>query len=158
MLLCLAGHCGRAERLGCLEIPDLSFPVPFHTHMLVSAISKQDNAFGMLTDLVPLRSPLLELSNYHILGRIFYYVPYFSLPAGKILSTFGGLMAPVETLNSLGIALSANLSSSHSQQKMEDNLTVAALSIQLAVIFNFVLLAAMFHRRCARANVHVKAV
>ncbi|KIX09108.1 uncharacterized protein Z518_00186 [Rhinocladiella mackenziei CBS 650.93] len=103
--------------------------------------------------------PLLELANYHVLGRIFYYVPYVApLPAGRVLSTFGALMALVEALNALGVSLSSNPSSSHSQQELGSHLTIAALAIQLAVIVIFVLLAAIFHRRCAKANIHAKAV
>lgn len=67
-------------------------------------------------------------------------------------------MALVETLNALGVALSANPSSSHSQQELGSRLTIAALAIQLGVIVIFVLLAATFHRRCAKANIHAKAV
>jgi hypothetical protein len=111
------------------------------------------------TDLVLLHSPLLELANYHVLGRIFYYVPYFApLPAGRVLSTFGALMAIVEVLNSLGVALSANPSSSQSTQELGSRLTIAALAIQLCVIVIFVFLAAVFHRRCTKANIRNKAV
>lgn len=113
----------------------------------------------MPIDPVSLHSPLLELANYHVLGRIFYYVPYVApLPPGRVLSTFGGLMALVEALNALGVAFSSNVSSSHSQQEMGSHLTIAALAIQLGVIIVFVLLAAIFHRRCAKANIHAKAV
>ncbi|KAK6088738.1 rta1 domain-containing protein [Seiridium cupressi] len=91
--------------------------------------------------------PLLELANYHVLGRILFYVPYYApLPPGKVLSTFGGLMALVELLNSLGVALSSNPTSTN--QGLGSNLTIAALTIQIAVILIFVILAAIFHRRC----------
>lgn len=105
------------------------------------------------------RSPLLELANYHVLGRIFYYVPYMApLPPGRVLSIFGALMALVEALNALGVALAAKPTSSQSQQTLGRNLIIAALAIQLVVIVIFVLLAALFHRRCAKANIHTKAV
>ncbi|TAQ83192.1 hypothetical protein B7494_g8484 [Chlorociboria aeruginascens] len=103
--------------------------------------------------------PLLELANYHVLSRIFYYVPYFSpLPPDKVLSTFGAVMALVETLNSLGVSLSANTSSSLTTQKTGSRLTLAALVIQLIVIVIFVLLATIFHQRCIKANIYPKAV
>ncbi len=106
-----------------------------------------------------LASPLLELSNYHVLGRIFYYVPYLSpLPPGRVLSIFGALMALVEALNALGVALSSNPSSTQSNQELGSRLTIAALAIQLIVIVVFVFLAAMFHRQCAKANIHARAV
>jgi hypothetical protein len=104
-------------------------------------------------------SPLLELVNYHVLARIFYYVPYCSpIPPGRVLATFGGLMAIVEVLNSLGVALSANVSSSPAAQKLGSHLTIAALVIQLVVVVIFIYLAALFHLRCVKANVLVKSV
>ncbi|CAJ2501184.1 Uu.00g040370.m01.CDS01 [Anthostomella pinea] len=103
--------------------------------------------------------PLLELANYHVLGRVLYYVPYLApLPPGRVLSTFGGLMALIELLNSLGVALSANPSSSHSQQELGSHLTIAALTLQFGVIITFMIIAVTFHRRCANANIRVKAV
>ncbi|KAI0010165.1 putative RTA1 domain protein [Xylariaceae sp. FL0662B] len=103
--------------------------------------------------------PLLELANYHVLGRILYYVPHLApLPAGKILPTFGGLIGLVEALNALGVALSSKPSSSSRTQELGSNLTVAAIAIQLCVILIFVLLTAIFHRRCAKANLHNRAV
>lgn len=52
---------------------------------------------------------MLELANYHILGRIFYYIPHLSpLPPNRVLAIFGGLMALVEALNAIGVSLQAN--------------------------------------------------
>ncbi|RYP74774.1 hypothetical protein DL769_003948 [Monosporascus sp. CRB-8-3] len=103
--------------------------------------------------------PLLELSNYHILGRLFYYVPYFApLAPNRVLSTFGALMALVETLNALGVALSSNSSSSASQQTLGSNLSIASLVLQLCVIAIFGCLAGIFHRRCAKANIHARTI
>ena len=67
-------------------------------------------------------------------------------------------MALVEALNALGVAFSANPSSPQGQQKMGSRLTIAALAIQLGVIITFVVLAAIFGRRCTKANVRVRAV
>ncbi|EEP81171.1 conserved hypothetical protein [Uncinocarpus reesii 1704] len=103
--------------------------------------------------------PLLELSNYHVLGRILYYVPYFApFPANRVLSTFGGLMAIVEILNSLGVSLKANPSSSSNQQHLGGNLTIAAISIQIGIIVIFLILAGLFHLRCVRANIRPKPI
>ncbi|KFZ04967.1 hypothetical protein V501_08816 [Pseudogymnoascus sp. VKM F-4519 (FW-2642)] len=103
--------------------------------------------------------PLLELANYHVLGRILYYVPYLApLPPGRVLSTFGGLMIVVETLNSLGVALSTNRSPDHNSQELGSQITIAALAIQLVVIVIFFILAAIFHRRCVKANIHAQAI
>ncbi|KAK3326691.1 RTA1 domain-containing protein [Apodospora peruviana] len=98
--------------------------------------------------------PLLELANYHVLGRIFYYVPHCApLPPGKVLRVFGGLMALVELLNALGVALSANPTSSHTTQELGTYLTITAIAIQLAIIAIFVIMAAIFQRRCSKAGV-----
>lgn len=44
--------------------------------------------------------PLLELANYHILGRSLYLL--LPIHSGRNLTTFGALSAAVEVLNGLG--------------------------------------------------------
>ncbi|KAK3290835.1 uncharacterized protein B0H64DRAFT_410772 [Chaetomium fimeti] len=101
--------------------------------------------------------PLLELSNYHVLGRVFYYVPYCApLPPNRVLATFGGLMAVVEALNAVGVSLVANPSSD--SQSLGKDLTIAAVAIQVIVIVIFVVMAGMFHYRFTRARLNSKAV
>ncbi|KAI1297054.1 putative RTA1 domain protein [Xylaria venustula] len=103
--------------------------------------------------------PLLELANYHILGRILYYVPYLApLPPDRVLSTFGGLLALVEALNAVGVALAANPSSAPSKQQLGSRLTLAAIGIQLGVIVIFIGIAGTFHYRCVKAQVYTKTV
>lgn len=103
--------------------------------------------------------PLLELSNYHVLGRIFYYIPHCApLPASSVLRIFGGLMAIVEVLNGVGASLAANPSASPSTQTLGSHLIMAVLVIQLLVITIFVGLAATFHMRCKKASVQSQAV
>lgn len=67
-------------------------------------------------------------------------------------------MGVVELLNSLGVSLSANPSSSHTTQTLGKNLTLAALGIQIAIIIIFLIIAGIFHRRCAKAKIHAKAM
>lgn len=67
-------------------------------------------------------------------------------------------MALVETLNALGVALASNPTSSHSTQDLGSHLTIAALAIQFAVIVIFVVLAALFHRRCAKSLGSTKTI
>lgn len=99
-------------------------------------------------------SPLLELANYHVLGRVLYYIPHLApFPPGKVVSTFGLIMLIVETLNALGVALSSNPSADSSQQHLGSSLTIAALSLQFAVILTFLALASILHRRCAKAQI-----
>lgn len=121
--------------------------------------SQRLTVYIMSQVLIYICPPLLELSNYHVLGRIFYYVPYCApLPPGKVLSTFGGLMAIVETLNSLGVAFASNPSSSPSTQSLGSHLTIAALSIQLGVLAIFTCLASLFQHRLAKIKIRPRAV
>lgn len=80
------------------------------------------------------------------------------LPPNRVMSIFGGLLGLVEVLNSLGVSLSANPSSKPITQELGSQLTIAALSIQLAVIVIFVVISGIFHWRCARANIRARAV
>ncbi|KAK1749483.1 putative RTA1 domain protein [Echria macrotheca] len=103
--------------------------------------------------------PLLELANYHVLGRILHYAPSLSpLPPDKVLATFGGLMVVIETVNALGVALSANPSSTQTQQQIGSSLILVALALQLAVILSFAIVAGLFHHRCARSNISSRPV
>ncbi|KAK4155338.1 hypothetical protein C8A00DRAFT_42059 [Chaetomidium leptoderma] len=102
--------------------------------------------------------PLLELANYHVLGRVFYYIPYLApLPPGRVLATFGGLMALVEALNAIGVSLAANPTSSGDQQHLGKVLVIAAISLQVMVIVVFAILAGLFHWRCARSKILPRA-
>ncbi|KAK2593805.1 hypothetical protein QQS21_008462 [Conoideocrella luteorostrata] len=102
--------------------------------------------------------PILELANFHVLGRILYYVPYCApLHPGRTLTTFGSLSFFVEVLNGLGIAWVA-------QPKVADNirdvghaLLKASLILQLCVITLFLGTAALFHYKCSRAGVLTRA-
>lgn len=99
-------------------------------------------------------SPLYELSNYYVLGRILYYVPYLSpLHPGRVLTTFAALSSVVEVLNGLGASYSANQSLGQDKQDLGHNLFKAALLIQIAIIAAFLALAVIFHRRCLRHGI-----
>ncbi|KAE9369682.1 hypothetical protein N431DRAFT_380968 [Stipitochalara longipes BDJ] len=98
--------------------------------------------------------PLYELSNYFVLSRILYYVPYHSpIHPGRVLTTFGFLSTIVEALNANGAAYVANTSLSKSQQNTGKALLKSALCLQLGVLGCFLLLAASFHRQCKKANI-----
>lgn len=101
--------------------------------------------------------PLLELANYHVLGRVLKYVPYLApIPPRRVLTIFGAVMALVEALNALGVAMAANSTSTN--QGLGNKLTLAALSLQLVVVVSFVFIAGTFHRRCVKAGIHNKTV
>ncbi len=82
-----------------------------------------------------------------------YYVPYHSpLHPGRVLSTFGFLSLIVEMLNGWGASYTANLDLPGASQDTGHALMKASLMIQIFVILCFVVLAAIFHRRCAAAG------
>ncbi|KAJ4290082.1 hypothetical protein N0V88_006588 [Collariella sp. IMI 366227] len=98
--------------------------------------------------------PILELANYHILGRTLYYIPYFSpIHPGRVLTTLGSLSAVVEVLNALGVAYLAIRTEDNKRYNLGHNLMRASLALQLGVIILFYALAAVFHHRCARSGV-----
>jgi hypothetical protein len=107
-----------------------------------------------INQLTPPTSPILELANYHILGRTLYYVPYFSpIHPGRVLTTLGSLSAVVEVLNALGVAyLATSRTPDAPRYALGHDLMRASLALQLFVIALFYSLAGLFHRRCARAG------
>ena len=74
------------------------------------------------------------------------------MPANRVLATFGVLMAFVEVLNALGVALASNANGGSSTIALGAHLTVAAVSIQLIVILIFVALAGTFWSRIRKAS------
>ncbi|TDZ35125.1 Lipid-translocating exporter-like protein RTA1 [Colletotrichum spinosum] len=112
------------------------------------------NPFIASICLVYAAPPLLELANYHVLGRLLYYAPYCSpLHPGRVLSTFAFFSAIVEALNGWGASYTANQSLSRGEMAAGHALVKTSLVLQLFVMACFVVLAVEFHRRCARANV-----
>lgn len=98
--------------------------------------------------------PLLELANYHVLGRILYYVPYFApLHPGRTLTTFGFLSAIVEVMNALGVSYLLTPALGESKQRLGHALMKASLICQLGVFSMFCVIAGFFHRRCLRAGI-----
>ncbi|KAJ4311666.1 Lipid-translocating exporter-like protein rta1 [Neodidymelliopsis sp. IMI 364377] len=100
----------------------------------------------------PHSSPLLELANYHILSRVFHYVPYAApFNPSRVTAFFGGLMALVEGLNASGVSLTANANAKEATKKIGHNLILVALVLQVCVILIFAYLSFVFHRRCIKA-------
>ncbi|ORY59639.1 uncharacterized protein BCR38DRAFT_460309 [Pseudomassariella vexata] len=102
--------------------------------------------------------PFLELANYHVLSRVFYYMPYASpLSPGRVTTFFGSIMFLVEGLNAAGVALSSNAKAKEAPKKSGHSLVLVALALQVFVIFVFVYFSVTFHRRCIKARVPGKA-
>ncbi|KAF9889353.1 hypothetical protein FE257_007463 [Aspergillus nanangensis] len=112
------------------------------------------NLYIASTSLIYMAPPLLELANYHILGRVLYYVPYFSpIHPGRSLTTFGFLSAIVEALNAIGVSYTANRSLPEDRIKLGHILMKASLICQIAIIALFCVFAIIFHRRCATGGI-----
>lgn len=99
------------------------------------------------------------MANYHVLGRVFYYVPYFSpFHPGRVLTTFGFLSAIVEALNAIGVSYIANPAATESRINTGQTIMKVSLIAQILVISCFLVLAAIFYRRCSKANIKVRPV
>ncbi|KAM0808353.1 hypothetical protein AB5N19_08696 [Seiridium cardinale] len=123
--------------------------------------------------------PLLELANYHVLGRTLYYIPYLSpIHPGRVLVTFGALSSIVEVLNAIGVSYSANtylperkfivgllpaflrlrLKGDQCYIVLGHALMKASLIVQLVVIALFALLGSVFYHRCHKNGVLTRKV
>lgn len=99
-------------------------------------------------------SPLYELCNYNILGRILYFVPYHSpVHPGRVITTFGIISFVIEVLNGNGASYTANQSLSKDKQDLGHALLKTALLLQIVVVACFLLLAGVFHHRCRKAGI-----
>ncbi|KAI1760902.1 RTA1 like protein-domain-containing protein [Hypoxylon sp. FL1150] len=93
--------------------------------------------------------PLYELANYYVLGRILYFVPYYSpIHPGRVLTTFAAISMVIETLNSVGASYMANQSLPRDLQDAGHALLKSALIMQLVVVSLFLVLAAAFQMKC----------
>jgi hypothetical protein len=135
--------------------PTISITSMFSSSVSFSSMQHRKKLLLPLVE-IPTKTvrPLYELSNYFVLSRILYYVPYQSpIHPGRVLTTFGALSTVIEALNANGAAYVANSSLSKHQQNTGKTLLKAALCLQLGVLGCFVLLAASFHRKCKKANI-----
>lgn len=98
--------------------------------------------------------PILELANFHVLGRILYFVPYCApMHPGRVLTTFGLLSLLVEVLNGIGASFLTNPKLPERLGRLGDAILKAGLALQIVVIALFFLCTGAFHVRCARAGV-----
>ncbi|KAI4947328.1 hypothetical protein J4E91_006680 [Alternaria rosae] len=103
--------------------------------------------------------PILELANYHVLGRILYYVPYYSpLHPGRTLTTFGAISSIVEILNGIGVSWLANPNVLEIYADVGHILMKASLILQVGVILLFCIIAGVFHRRCIKGGIKSRKV
>jgi len=98
--------------------------------------------------------PALELVNYHVLSRIFRYIPHLApLKPVLVMPVFGVVMSVVETLNSVGVSLFTNPVAASSRQAVGKNLVLAAVILQMVIILVFFAMVGVFHSRCVKAGV-----
>ncbi|KAI0150652.1 RTA1 like protein-domain-containing protein [Xylariaceae sp. FL1272] len=98
--------------------------------------------------------PLYELGNYYILGRVLYFVPYYSpIHPGRVLTTFTAISTIIEALNGTGAAYIANVSLPEEKQELGRTLFKVALVLQLVVVSLFVTLATTFDHRCRKNGI-----
>ncbi|KAL8720331.1 MAG: hypothetical protein Q9225_002793 [Loekoesia sp. 1 TL-2023] len=98
--------------------------------------------------------PVYALLNYIVLGRTLYYVPYLSpIHPGRVISTFLGLDAIVGILTGNGGARVANTDATPEERDVGKALLRASILLQVISFFLFVLLEAVFHRRCHKAGI-----
>lgn len=115
-----------------------------------------DNLAYLIASTVLIMSgpPVYALTNYFILSRLLYYIPYLApLHPGRVATTFIGLDAVCEILIGQGAWRMANSSSTDAERQLGSDLVTASLCLQAALFGAFGLLAAQFHRRANKAGV-----
>ncbi|KAI9761884.1 MAG: hypothetical protein M1840_001537 [Geoglossum simile] len=112
------------------------------------------NIFIASTVLLLVAPPVYEGANYFLLGRILYYVPYFSpLHPGRVVTTFIGIDVVIGALTGNGASYVSNSSLTEEKRNMGKSLLKAALLLQLASMGGFVAIAARYQYRCRKAGV-----
>lgn len=110
----------------------------------------------LLIPFVPCR-PVYETANFFLLGRILYYVPHLSpIHPGRVVTTFVGIGAIVESLTANGAVRITNNKLSKAQQNVGHTLIKASLILQLVIMILFVSLAAKFQKNCLREGITSK--
>jgi len=105
------------------------------------------------------RSPLVELANSLILGRVFNFVPYFApMHPSRMMVTFASLTAVAELVTIAGIAYMTNRDLPEKSRQVGDTLTKASLVLQLLVMAVVFPLAGIFHRCCRAGGIRAARV
>ncbi|KAL8806582.1 MAG: hypothetical protein Q9182_001229 [Xanthomendoza sp. 2 TL-2023] len=106
------------------------------------------------TCLLLVAPPVYAVTNYIVLGRVLYYVPYLSpIHPGRVISTFLGLDAVIGAITANGGARIASQDATPSDISAGKALLQASIILQLVSFFLFITLQGFFHRRCIRSGV-----
>ncbi|KAL8668748.1 MAG: hypothetical protein Q9168_006634 [Polycauliona sp. 1 TL-2023] len=101
------------------------------------------------TCLLLVAPPVFAVTNYIVLGRTLYYVPYLSpIHPGRVISTFLGLDAVIGAITANGGARIFSPDASPSEINTAKGLLQASILLQLFSFLAFVALEGFFHRRC----------
>lgn len=118
----------------------------FNTHNL--------NIFIASTVLLLVAPPVYALTNYIVLGRTLYYVPYLSpIHPGRVISTFVGLDAVIGVLTANGGARVANTDATPSEIRSGKAMLRASILLQVISFIFFTILEYVFHQRCIKAGI-----
>ncbi|KAI6354959.1 hypothetical protein MCOR25_008392 [Pyricularia grisea] len=172
-MLCLL-HTWQAQRYrswaftGWLVFSALLFTSGFAVRIFCSFNYRHANAFIASQFIIYTTAPILELANFHLLGRILYFIPYLSpIHPGRVLSTFLFCSCIVEILNALGVMQSivgTVIENSRTPEKAADYvaqghaLMKASLILQLSFAVIFVCLAGSVHQRCLKRGIRNRKV
>jgi hypothetical protein len=140
--LFVAGFCLR--EYGAYHPFDANYPTSDHNLAI----------FIASTVMLFVAPPVYSGALYFIFGRLLYYIPYLSpMHPGRVWTTFIALDGVVGAIAGNGASYAANSSNSPAKIRLGINLAKASLILQLVMFLAFVLLVAIFHQRCVRANV-----
>lgn len=146
----------------------LTFLLPFSCVVFAAGLATR--AYGASHDddaqvytagtlLLFMAPPLILLVNIQILGRLFYFVPYFApMHPARVLATFLSLTFIAELLTVIGVAYLVNTSVRDEFVMMGDSLTKASLAVQILTISVFAILAGIFHHCCRSGRISSPSV
>ncbi|EKG09463.1 RTA-like protein [Macrophomina phaseolina MS6] len=98
--------------------------------------------------------PVYAASNYLVLSRVLFYVPYLSpMHPGRVLTTFLGLDIIIESLVANGAVRVTNTSLTDAERKVGDVMVKVSLITQAVIFIALIGLAVHFHVRACRAGV-----
>ncbi|KAL8690869.1 MAG: hypothetical protein Q9218_003783 [Villophora microphyllina] len=118
----------------------------FDTHNL--------NLFIASAVLLLVAPPVYALTNYIVLGRTLYYVPFLSpIHPGRVISTFIGLDAVIGILTGNGGSRVANKDATPADIKAGKAMLRASILLQVISFFLFIVLEYVFHRRCIKTGI-----
>ena len=146
-------HTIRSSNTSLGRSPVLCPGVAFTAGFIMCEISiHNDKNLGILiaSQVLLITAPLVyALTNYLLLGRTLFYVPYlFRIDLGHVISTFDGLDVVVEILTGNGAGEPANLTVPSERHTIGLYLIRASLLLQFMLFLGFTLIEVLFHVCC----------